>query len=144
MVKLLRRCGKLRSGKLRSSRSPALERGRLRARQRIAGDTRANPLRLRERAVSQGSVWSAALLSASLLTACATTPEPKIETQIVKVEVVRPCIPKTLDLSPVFPDSDEALKKTAGPDDMLQLLAAGRLLRVQTMKEWAVTLRACQ
>lgn len=87
---------------------------------------------------------AAILLSASLLTACSTPIEPRIITKEVSVPVTVACVKSDLDLSPIFPDTDAALKATAGPDDMLQLLAAGRLLRVQTMREWAAALLACR
>lgn len=89
--------------------------------------------------------WSNALISASLfLTACTTTPEPKIITKLVQVQVTTPCVTKDVNLDPVFPDTDEKLRAAPGAGDMLQLLAAGRLLRVQTLREWAVALKACQ
>jgi hypothetical protein len=79
------------------------------------------------------------------LTACATPrPEPKIVTQVVKVPVTVACIPPTLNLDPTFPDTDSALRASPGAADMLQLLAAGRLLRVQTMAEWRAALLACR
>lgn len=100
----------------------------------------ANRFRLRS-----GASRTATLLSISLLAACAgQTPEPKIITHEVKVEITVPCMKSDLNLSPVFPDSDAALRASPGAGDMMQLLAAGRLLRIQTMKEWAAALTACR
>lgn len=78
------------------------------------------------------------------LTACSTPAEPIVRTVEVKVPVVQPCIPATLDLSPTYPDSDQAVRSAADPGDMLQLLAAGRLLRAQTLREWAAVMKACR
>lgn len=87
---------------------------------------------------------SVSLAAMVALTACAHTPEPKIVTQVVKVPVAAACIPSDLNLDPTYPDTDAALRATAGPDDMLTLLAAGRLLRVQTLAEWRAALKACK
>lgn len=78
------------------------------------------------------------------LAACASVPEPKIVTKEVRTEVTVACVKSDLNLDPVFPDSDAALRAAPGAGDMLQLLAAGRLLRVQTMREWAAALKACR
>lgn len=92
----------------------------------------------------RGNARNAALLTALALAACATHPEPVIKTVTVKVAVIQPCVAKDLNLSPTYPDSDDAIRATSGPDDLLTLLAAGRLLRLQTMKEWSAQLKSCQ
>lgn len=85
-----------------------------------------------------------AALAATSLVACAHAPEPKVRTVTVSVPVTRPCVAKDVDLAPQFPDTDAALRASAGAGDMMQLLAAGRLLRIQTLSEWAARLKACQ
>lgn len=129
MVKLLRRCFGI--GR---TRPPVL-----------AGST-LTPQGERDQPSSRrGTARNAVLISASLfLTACASTPEPKIITKEVKTEVTVACVKSDLNLDPQFPDSDAAIRATPGSAEMLQLLAAGRLLRVQTMKEWVAALKACQ
>lgn len=102
-------------------------------------------LRRWAKATRKGAFAAAATLSASLfLTACTTPSEPKIRTVEIKVPVVQACLTKDLNLDPQFPDSDAALRASAGAGDMLQLLAAGRLLRIQTMAEWKAALLACR
>lgn len=85
----------------------------------------------------------ALVATAALLAACATHPEPKIVTQIVKVPVATVC-PKDLRPPPVTPDTDEALRKAPGPDVRYTLVTAGRLLKNQWINEaWSV-LTACK
>lgn len=88
----------------------------------------------------------AALLSASLfLAACATTtPEPKVVTKVVQVPVVRACVPATFPQSPSFPDTDSAMRAAPGAGDLLQLLAAGRILRIERLKDLEAVVSACR
>lgn len=79
------------------------------------------------------------------LTACATKPaEPVIRTVEVKVPVTRSCIPPNYRDPPAFPDTDDAIRSSPGPGDLLQLLAAGRLLRNQWIREAAPVLAGCR
>lgn len=75
---------------------------------------------------------------------CATAPEPVIRTVEVKVPVAVSCVPADLRQEPSYPDTDAALKATAGPDDLIKLLGAGRLLRNQWLSEVRPVLKACR
>lgn len=79
------------------------------------------------------------------LTACATAPaEPKVRVVEVKVPVAVSCVPKSLGGAPDYPDSDAAINAAPGSGDMLQLLAAGRLLRNQRLAEIEPVLAGCR
>lgn len=80
----------------------------------------------------------------SLLAACATRPEPVIRTVEVKVPVPVSCVPVSLRQEPSYPDTDAALKATKEGGDMLRLLAAGRLLREQWLREVRPVLKGCR
>lgn len=80
-----------------------------------------------------------------LLAACATTtPEPKVVTKVVQVPVVRACVPTTFPQSPSFPDTDSAMRAAPGAGDLLQLLAAGRILRIERLKDLEAVVSACR
>lgn len=87
---------------------------------------------------------AAALLSLLALTACAGKAEPVIRTVTVTKPVTVDCVPKSLTGPPSYPDTDKAIKNAAGPGDMLQLLAAGRVLRQQRLAEVEPVLSACR
>jgi len=80
-----------------------------------------------------------------VLGACAhAAPEPVIHTVEVKVPVAVACVPSSIRPSPTYPDTKEALKKSAGPAERYQLLAAGRLLRDQRLAEIEPVIDACR
>lgn len=87
--------------------------------------------------------WAPAL-AGLLLTACATPSEPRIVVKEVAVPVARACVPKDFRDPPGTPDSDEAVRAAAGPGEMLQLLAAGRLLYRQWISEAIPIIRSCR
>lgn len=89
---------------------------------------------------------AAAVVAWPLLTAgsCATTREPEVRIVEVRVPVPVSCVPSSLGAAPAYPDTDEAVRASAGPGDLLQLLAAGRLLRKQRSAEVEPALEACR
>lgn len=80
------------------------------------------------------------------ISACATTPPSRPEPQIVTVEVpvpvAQPCVPETLASPPTYPDTDAALAAASGPV-RLQLLWAGRVLRMARLGEVEPVVAAC-
>lgn len=91
-------------------------------------------------------VRPAALAAALLLAGCATTapPEPVIRTVEVRVPVAIQCVPKGMPEPPAYVDTDAALKSAAGPEDRFQLLAAGRIQRMQRQAVTEPILRTCR
>lgn len=86
-----------------------------------------------------------AVLLLLFLAACASAPrEPAVKVVEVKVPVPVTCVPKSLGPAPAYPDTDEAVRASAGPGDLLQLLAAGRLLRKQRSAEVEPVIAACR
>lgn len=88
-----------------------------------------------------------ATVSAALcitLCACQTTPlEPRIVTKTVEVPIQVQCKP-TLPAEPSYPDTDAALK--AAPDlfSKVQLMVAGRVLRIARLQVLNATLQGCE
>lgn len=77
------------------------------------------------------------------LTACATdNPPPPVQTVTVKVPVPVPCDPH-LSPSPVYADSDAAIR--AAPDlfERVKLLVAGRLQRIARERELQAAVEGC-
>ncbi len=54
------------------------------------------------------------------------------------------CVPKTLAKPPKYPDSEAALREAGGAADRYQLMAAGRLLRIQRLAELEKTVEGCR
>lgn len=89
-------------------------------------------------------VISAAAVCFSL-PACATRPaEPVVKLVEVKVAVPVTCVPNSLRAEPQYPDTAAAIKAAPGPGDLLQLLAAGRILREQWLSEVRPVLALCR
>ena len=88
----------------------------------------------------------AAVVAWPLLTAgsCATTREPEVRIVEVQVPVPTACVPKALGPTPSYPNTDAAIRASAGPGDLLQLLAAGRLLRSQRLAETEPVITTCR
>lgn len=78
------------------------------------------------------------------LAACQTPAEPKIVTKEVAVPVAKSCVPAGFRDPPVTPDTDAAIKAAPGPGELLQLLAAGRVLYRQWITEATPVIRACR
>lgn len=79
------------------------------------------------------------------LAACASAPrEPVVKIVEVKTPVPVTCIPKSLRPAPTVPDTDAAIKASPGPGDLLQLLAAGRIIRDQWIAEVTPAIAACR
>lgn len=83
-------------------------------------------------------------LCLSPVAGCQTPAEPKIVTKEVFVPVTKSCIPAGFRDAPATPDTDAAIKAAPGPGEMLQLLAAGRLLYRQWISEARPILAACR
>lgn len=77
------------------------------------------------------------------LAAC-QTPEPKVITKEVLVPVAKSCVPPKFRDPPVTPDTDEAIRATPEPGDLLQLLAAGRVLYRQWIEEAKPVISGCR
>ena len=54
------------------------------------------------------------------------------------------CVPRTLPRPPRYPDSDGALREAGGAADRYQLMAAGRLLRIQRLAELERVIEGCR
>lgn len=77
-----------------------------------------------------------------LLTACATTPEPKIITRTVNVPIAVKCA-APLTAEPIYSDTPESLR--AAPDifSRVQLLLAGRAQRQARITELTAAISGC-
>jgi len=55
------------------------------------------------------------------------------------------CVPHSLPhAQPKYPDSDQALREAGGAADRYQLMAAGRLLRIQRLAELEHVIEGCR
>lgn len=84
--------------------------------------------------------------AALLLAGCATTapPEPVVRTVTVEVPVAVQCVPPKTPEPPAYVDTDAALKAAAGPEDRFQLMAAGRIQRIQRQAVTEPILKSCR
>lgn len=71
-------------------------------------------------------------------------PEPKPRVVIREVPVRKSCVPKAFPAAPRYPDTDAALKNAGGAADRYQLMAAGRLLRIQRLAQLERLLANCR
>jgi hypothetical protein len=79
------------------------------------------------------------------LAGCGSMPrEPAVRVVETKVPVAVACVPEKLPTQPSYPDTDAALQSAPGAGDMLQLLAAGRLLRIQRLSEIEPVIAGCR
>lgn len=86
----------------------------------------------------------AALLSASLfLTACASTPEPRIITKEVRIPIAIKCAADP-GADPQFADTPDALKAAADIFVRVQLLLAGRAQRNARITELTAANAGCR
>lgn len=85
------------------------------------------------------------LLAALALAACGSTrtAEPEIRIQRVEVPVAVKCAVEEPD-EPAYPDTDAALEAAADPGAMIGMLSAGRVLRIQFLKELRAAYSACR
>ena len=84
----------------------------------------------------------AALLSAAVLTACATTDTPPpIE---IKVPVPVPCVSADFPKAPTYPDTREALRQAPDQAEFTRLLAAGWPLREARLKALEAAIEPCR
>ncbi|RAK56680.1 hypothetical protein [Phenylobacterium deserti] len=74
----------------------------------------------------------------------APPPPPKPRLIPRKAPAPVSCVPKNFPRAPRYPDSDAALKNAAGAADRYQLMAAGRLLRMQRLAALERALEACR
>ena len=74
----------------------------------------------------------------------APPPEPKPRVLPRKAPAASSCVPRNFPRAPRYPDSDAALKNAAGAADRYQLMAAGRLLRMQRLAALERALEACR
>jgi hypothetical protein len=58
--------------------------------------------------------------------------------------ILKSCIPKSLAAPPRYPDTDAALRNSAGAADRYQLMAAGRILREQRLEELERVISGCR
>lgn len=79
-----------------------------------------------------------------LVSACSHKPEPIVRTVTVKVPVAIECVPATLDPTPSYPDTDEALRSAYDAAERYALVAAGRLLRDARLAELEGVVLACR
>jgi hypothetical protein len=78
--------------------------------------------------------------------AVAPPPPPVARTRAAApVRTVRAsCVPRGLAPPPRYPDTDAALRAAGGAADRYQILAAGRLLRMQRLAELERAVEACR
>lgn len=71
--------------------------------------------------------------------------EPIITTTSVNKPVAVSCVPESVGDSPTYPDTQESLREAAGtPDRFLQLLLAGRDLRIARAAEVEPVIEGCR
>ena len=54
------------------------------------------------------------------------------------------CVPRAFPHAPKYPDTDGALREAGGAADRYQLMAAGRLLRIQRLAELERVIEGCR
>lgn len=83
-----------------------------------------------------------AILAALTLTACASTPAPRIEYRDVKVAIPVKCAINP-GQDPTYPDTDEAIKAAPDIAEKVRLLLAGRFLRIGREAELKAAVAGC-
>lgn len=78
-----------------------------------------------------------------LLGGCAAR-EPVVRTVTVKVPVAIECVPVTLDPSPSYPDTDDALLAAPDAAERYRMLFLGRLLRDARLSEVESVIMSCR
>jgi hypothetical protein len=86
---------------------------------------------------------SAAIAAASVLSACASAPDVAPSNRTVEIPVPVRC-ESGLGPEPAWPDTDQALRSAPDLFARVQLLAAGRLLRMARDRELSAALKACE
>jgi len=96
----------------------------------------------RDRIVNAIALLIVLCIGVAFLAACTTTGTPKVETQIVNVPIPVPCKPD-LGPEPDYPDTAAALVGVTDIFAGVQLLKAGRLMRIAREAELLAALKAC-
>ena len=83
-------------------------------------------------------------LAALVLASCSSAPkpEPEIRIQRVEVPVAVKCVGEK-PVAPAYPDTAAAILAAADPGDLIALLAAGRVLRDQFIRELQAAYSGC-
>lgn len=84
----------------------------------------------------------ALVLSAAVLTGCASAPVPP--PTLVKVPVPVPCVSAQLPGPPDYPDTREALRAARDVDEFTRLLAAGWPMRDARLTALEAAVEACR
>jgi len=108
--------------------------------------------------VLKGAIFAAA--AGLLLSGCQTVaprPVPVAAVPAVRVPEARPhprptrpqppprrCVPTALAGEPRYPDTDTALRNAGGAADRYQLIAAGRLLRIERLRALERVVAGCR
>ena len=71
-------------------------------------------------------------------------PSPNTVVVKVPVPVKEACVAKSFPRPPKYPDTDAALRDAGGAADRYQLMAAGRLLRIQRLADLEKILDGCR
>jgi hypothetical protein len=71
-------------------------------------------------------------------------PSPAQVVVRVPVPVKEACVAKNFPHSPKYPDTDAALRDAGGAADRYQLMAAGRLLRIQRLADLEKIIEGCR
>jgi len=74
----------------------------------------------------------------------APPPPPRVAPPPPPQTIVKSCVPKSLAPPPRYPDTDAALRNSAGAADRYQLMAAGRILREQRLEELERVVSGCR
>jgi hypothetical protein len=97
-----------------------------------------------QKRVAVGGRATLAAFSASLfLTACASTPEPRIITKIVQVPIAVKCAVDP-GADPVYADTPDALKAAGDLFERVKLLLAGRAQRDGRLAELKASVAGCR
>ena len=84
----------------------------------------------------------AAILSAAVLTGCASASVPP--PTVIKVPVPVACVSADFPKAPAYPDTREALRAAPDVDEFTRLLAAGWPLREARLKALEAAIEPCR
>ena len=83
--------------------------------------------------------------AALLLAGCAHhEKEPVVRTVPVNKPVAVQCVPGTLESTPDYPDTDDALRNAVDAAERYRLVAAGRLMRDARLSEIESVVQTCK
>jgi hypothetical protein len=86
----------------------------------------------------------AALILALALGGCLHNDAPPPPPKKIYITVPTTCVPENLKSEPTYPDSDEALKAAKDGAERYLMVAAGRKLREQRLRELEPVIGACK